>query len=154
MSLQKLNLPEYSFRTRELDSKLQIFDDFRKRFVALTSEEWVRQNFLMYLTCEKKYPHSLISVETGLRLYKRVKRTDIVIYGKQGNPLMIVECKAPDIIIGEKAFDQAVRYNMALRVKYLILTNGLNHYSCLVDYISRTYKFLTEIPDYFELTIE
>ena len=147
----KLNLPEYSFRIRDLNSKRQIFDEVRKRFVALTPEEWVRQNFLKYLLAEKKYPQSLISVEGGLKLFKRKKRTDIVVYNNLGKPLLIVECKAPDVVIDQNVFDQIVRYNMALQVKYLILTNGLNHYSCSIDYSRKTYNFLKEIPDYPEL---
>ncbi len=149
--MKKLNLPEYTFRIREVDAKKQIFDEIRKRFVSLTPEEWVRQNFLKYLTTEKNYPQSLISVEGGLKLFKRKKRTDIVVYGKQGEPLLIVECKAPDVQIDQNVFDQIVRYNMALRVKYLLLTNGINHYFCAIDYASQGYHFLKDIPDYSDL---
>ncbi|MBM3434760.1 MAG: type I restriction enzyme HsdR N-terminal domain-containing protein [Bacteroidetes bacterium] len=151
MELKKLNLPEYSFRIRQLESRTQIFDVFRKRFVALTPEEWVRQNFLMFLVTEKNYPRSLISVEGGMKLFKRMKRTDIVVYNNLGNPLMIIECKAPDVKIDEKVFDQVVRYNMVLKVKFLVLTNGLNHYSCLIDYQNKSYHFLPEIPDFKQL---
>jgi hypothetical protein len=151
MELRKLNLPEYVFRIRQSESKMQIFDDFRKKFVALNPEEWVRQNFLMYLIKEKKYPQTLISVEGGLKLYKRMKRTDILIFNKQGNPLIIIECKAPEILIDKNVFDQVVRYNMALQVKFLVLTNGLNHYFCRIDYTSQSYQFLPEIPDYEQL---
>ena len=149
--MQKLNLPEYTFRIREQDSKKQIFDDFRKKFVTLTPEEWVRQNFLRYLTTEKKYPRSLISVESGLKLYQRRKRTDIVVYDNLGKPLLIVECKAPEVLINQNVFDQIVRYNMALQVNFLILTNGLNHYSCTIDYLNQSYQFLKEIPPYSSL---
>jgi hypothetical protein len=147
----KLNLPEYSFRIREVDSKTQIFDDFRKKFVALTPEEWVRQNVLRYLITEKKYPQSLISVEAGLKLFKLKKRTDIVVYDNRGKPVLIVECKATDVKISNEVFDQLVRYNMALQVKYMVLTNGLNHYSCVIDYLRQSYVFLPEIPDYLNL---
>lgn len=149
--MKKLNLPEYSFRIRDLDSKKQIFDVVRKRFVALTPEEWVRQNFLKYLMTEKKYPQSLIAVEGSLKLFKRKKRTDIVVYNNHGKPLLIVECKAPDVVIDQNVFDQIVRYNMALQVKYMILTNGLSHYSCSIDYSLKTYNFLKDIPDYTDL---
>jgi hypothetical protein len=149
--VKKLNLPEYSFRIRELDSKKQIFDENRKKFVALTPEEWGRQNFLRYLVTEKKYPQSLISVEGCLNLFKRKKRTDIVVFNNLAKPLLIVECKAPEVVIDQNVFDQIVRYNMALKVKYLILTNGLSHYSCSIDYSRKTYNFLKEIPDYPEL---
>jgi hypothetical protein len=150
--VKKLNLPEYPFRIRDLNlKKKQIFDENRKRFVALTPEEWVRQNFLKFLLTEKNYPQSLISVESSLKLFKRKKRTDIIVYDKQGKPLLIVECKAPEVIIDQNVFDQIVRYNMALQVNYLILTNGMYHYSCIIDYVHQSYLFLKEIPDYQDL---
>jgi hypothetical protein len=149
--VQKLNLPEYSFRLREVDSKKQIFDEVRKRFVSLSPEEWVRQNFLKYLVDEKKYPQSLISVEAGLNLFKRKKRTDIVVHDNQGKPLLLVECKAPEISIDQKVFDQILRYDMALNVNFMILTNGLVHYCCRIDYRHQSYKFLKEIPEYLDL---
>ena len=150
-TVTKLNLPEYQFRIRELNARVQIFDDQRKKFVALTPEEWVRQNFLQYLIREKKYPQSLISVEGGLKLFRRSKRTDIVVFNNQGKPLLIVECKSPETIINQNVFDQIVRYNMALQVKYLILTNGLNHFICSIDYVKQSYLFLREIPEYNNL---
>lgn len=146
--MQKLNLPEHTFRFKEEDNKAYIFDNFRKKYVVLTPEEWVRQNFLMYLITDLDFPKSLISVEAGLKLYQRVKRTDIVVYEKQGNPLLIVECKAPDVKIDEKVFDQIVRYNMALQVNYLVVTNGLDHYCCQLDYEKNTYNFLKTVPNY------
>ena len=146
--MQKLNLPEYTFRYKNTGNKTYIFDDFRKKFVVLTPEEWVRQNFLMYLIIEKNYPRSLITVEAGLKLYKRIKRTDIVVYDKQGNPVLIVECKAPGVSISREVFDQIVRYNIALKVNYLIVTNGLDHYCCQLDYEKNTYNFVKKIPSY------
>lgn len=146
--MQKLNLPEYNFRFKKEENKTFIFDDFRKKFVVLTPEEWVRQNFLMFLITDLDFPKSLISVEAGLKLFKTKKRTDIVVYDKQGAPLLIVECKAPELAINEKVFDQIVRYNMALQVNYLIVTNGLDHYCCQLDYENNTYNFLKSIPNY------
>jgi len=146
--LQTLNLPEYTFRFKKEENKTYIFDDSRKKYVVLTSEEWVRQNFLMYLISELDFPKSLISVEAGLKLYKRIKRTDIVVYDKQGNPVLIVECKAPEVKLNEKVFDQIVRYNMALHVNFLIVTNGMDHYCCQLDYEKNTYNFLKTIPNY------
>lgn len=151
--MQKLNLPEYEFKLREQNGQNQIFDVFRKKYVALTPEEWVRQNFLIYLVKEKNYPQSLISVEAGLKLYKRSKRTDIVVYDKQGSPVLIVECKAPEIKINQNAFDQIVRYNIAIKVKYLIVTNGLEHFCCTLDYENNSYLFLQEIPEYKNILI-
>lgn len=146
--MQNLNLPEYKFRIRESDSKFQIFDRFRKKFVVLTPEEWVRQNFLMFLVSEKSYPVSLIAVEAALRVEKRSKRTDIVLYNNMMEPLLIVECKAPSVNITESTFDQIVRYNITLNAKYLILTNGLMHYCCKLDYKNNTFEFLDDVPDY------
>jgi len=148
----KLNLPEYKFRFREVGQKKQIFDSFRKKFVFLTPEEWVRQNFLMYLTLEKNYPSSLVAVEAGLKLYKRKKRTDIVVYNNTGQPILIIECKAPEIKLTQDVFDQITRYNMILQVNYLIVTNGLEHYCCLLDFENNSYRFLKEIPDYENLS--
>lgn len=146
--MEKLNLPEFEFRIRTVERKEQIFDMVRKKFIALTPEEWVRQNFLMYLVSFKNYPLSLISVESGLNLYKKKKRTDIVVYSNMGNPLLIVECKAPHIEIDQTVFEQIIRYNMALKVNFLLLTNGLKHYCCVVDYQKNSVTFLTEVPDY------
>jgi hypothetical protein len=149
--LQKLNLPEYTFRFKQEENKTYIFDIFRKKYIVLTPEEWVRQNFLMHLVTDLDFPKSLIAVEAGLKLYKTQKRTDIVVYDKQGIPILIVECKAPEIAINEKVFDQIVRYNMALQVNYLVVTNGLNHYCCKLDYTKKSYKFLKSIPNYTDI---
>jgi hypothetical protein len=146
-----LNLPIYSFRIKEKDGKKIIFDRFRKKWVALTPEEWVRQNFLSYLTEEKHYPFALVSVEQVLRMNQLNFRSDAVVYSKSGEPLAIVECKAPDVKISQQAFDQIVRYNIELQVRYLIVTNGMNHYCCVIDKGMHTYNFLTEIPDYKDL---
>ncbi len=146
--MQKLTLPEYSFRIRDTEGKKQIFDSFRKKFVALTPEEWVRQNFLMYLVNDKQIPPTVVSVETALKVYSRKKRTDIVVHNRSGKPVMIVECKAPDVTIDDTVFDQIVRYNFALNVQYFVLTNGLNHFCCHVDYQNKSYTFLDEIPVY------
>ena len=143
-----LNLPTYDFRIRELDSKRQIFDTYRKKFVALTPEEWVRQNFARYLVEEKQFPGSLMAIEKGLQVAKRTKRTDIVIYSRSGNPLVIVECKAPEVKITPDVFDQIVRYNITLNANYLIVTNGLEHFCCQLSYSDNSYTFLKDIPEY------
>jgi type I site-specific restriction endonuclease len=146
-----LNLPQYSFRIKEKSGKKLIFDDFRRRWVALTPEEWVRQNFARYLTEEKHFPASLVAVERSLRMNQRDFRTDIVLFSKSGNPLVVVECKAPEVKISQLVFDQVARYNLDLRVSYLIVTNGLEHYCCRFDQQQLSYTFLPEIPDYREL---
>ncbi len=116
--------------------------------MALTPEEWVRQNFIRYLVEEKQYPVSLIAIEKGLLVERRTKRTDIVIYNRSGIPLVIVECKAPEVKITPNVFDQIVRYNITLNANYLIVTNGLEHFCCLLSYTDNSYSFLKDIPEY------
>jgi len=146
-----LNLPQYTFRTSEKQGKKIIFDGFRGRWVALTPEEWVRQNFARYLTEVKHFPASLIAIERSLRINQRDFRTDIVLFSKSGMPLVVVECKAPEVKITQQVFDQIARYNLDLRVSYLIVTNGLMHYCCKFEQEQLSYTFLPEIPDYREL---
>jgi len=143
-----LNLPTYFFRIREKDGKKIIFDDFRRKWVALTPEEWVRQNFIRYLIEEKHYPTALISVEQSLRLNQQNFRADAVIYSKTGDPFIIIECKAPEVKISQQVFDQMIPYNIELQAKFLMVTNGINHYCCVIDKEKVTYTFLPEIPDY------
>ena len=144
--MKKLNLPTYTFKFKTKEQKKYIYDQIRKKFVQLTPEEWVRQNFLAYLTNAMGYSGSLVSVEMGFRLYKVFYRADIVVFNRQGNPALIVECKAPDIPIKQDHFDQITRYNYELKVRYLIVTNGLEHYCAVIDYEQRKYHFLKEIP--------
>jgi hypothetical protein len=146
--MQQLNLPSYSFRFKQVSGTTQIFDAFRKKFVVLTPEEWVRQNFLRYLVAEKSFPPSLIAVEVGLKYNQLRKRADVLVYDKQGAPLLMVECKAPDVAVTQDAFDQVARYNMAFRVKYLVVTNGMNHFCCCMDYDSGSYRYLETIPTF------
>ena len=146
-----LNLPQYSFRIRENLGRKLIFDGFRRKWVALTPEEWVRQNFVRYLIEEKHFPASLIAIERTLRMNQRDFRTDILLFSKLGSPLIVVECKAPGIKISQQAFDQIARYNLDLRVSYLIVTNGMAHYCCRFDQSQLSYTFLPEIPDYLEI---
>lgn len=147
----KLKLPEYFFKIKSADNgKFQIFDANRKKYVALTPEEWVRQNFIQFLIQEKKYPASLIAIESGLKYNRLKKRSDIIIY-KNTKPLLLVECKAPEITIDQNVFNQIAMYNTALKVEYLVVTNGNDHYCCNVDHDTKEYKFLKDIPLYTEL---
>src|ERR1035437_1139348 len=132
--MKALNLPAYQFKLKQLGDRTQIFDKIRKKYVALTPEEWVRQNFLQYLIQEKKFPALLISVEAGLKYNQLQKRMDVLVYDKQGSPYLMVECKAPEVKITQVVFDQIARHNMVFKVKYLVVTNGLNHFCCLMDY--------------------
>lgn len=141
-----LNLPPYQFKLKQQGIRTQIFDSIRKKYVVLTPEEWVRQNFLQYLIQEKKYPASLIAVEAGLKYNQLQKRMDVLVYDKQGSPHLMVECKAPEVKITQDVFDQIARYNMVFKVKYLVVTNGLHHFCCLMDYTQNTYLYLEQIP--------
>ncbi|SHN05760.1 type I restriction enzyme HsdR N-terminal domain-containing protein [Polaribacter sp. KT 15] len=146
--MQKLNLPNYNFRIKSNENNMLIFDILRKKFLVLTPEEWVRQHFVLYLLEEKKYPKSLIAVEKQLTINNRKKRTDILIFNAKGEPDIIVECKAPSIKITQATFDQIARYNLKLKANYLIVTNGLQHFYCKMDFENETYIFLKDIPDY------
>tara|TARA_R110002050_G_scaffold291788_1_gene446608 strand:- start:1141 stop:1584 length:444 start_codon:yes stop_codon:yes gene_type:complete len=146
--MQKLNLPNYKFKLKSSENKTLIFDNFRKKYFVLTPEEWVRQHFVQFLIDEKKYPVSLIAIEKQLIINNRKKRTDILVFNTDGNPDIIVECKAPQIKITQATFDQIARYNLKLKANYLIVTNGLDHFYCKMDFEKETYIFLKEIPTY------
>jgi hypothetical protein len=144
--MQKLNLPEYSFRLKTTEGKDFIFDSLRKKFVRLTPEEWVRQNFLQFLVTEKKYSPALITVEALVKVNSNPQRADMVVFDRSGLPVLVAEFKAPDVKISQQTFDQIVRYNMQLKVRYLIVSNGLEHYCCLINYSENSYAYLSEIP--------
>lgn len=146
--MQQLNFPTYNFRFKNSENKTAIFDEIRKKFIILTPEEWVRQNVVQYLLQEKKYPKSLINVEKLLKINGLVKRYDVVVFNKDGSIFILVECKAPEIKISQATFDQIARYNMTMKSEYLMVTNGLNHYFCQMDFENEKYTFLRELPDY------
>lgn len=144
----KLNLPTYNFKLKSSENKTYIFGIIRKRFLVLTPEEWVRQHYVNFLITHKKYPISLVNVEKQLTVNNLKKRFDILTFNTQGEPEIIVECKAPNVKITQETFDQIARYNLKLNAKYLIVTNGLEHYYCKMDYEKENYVFLKEIPNY------
>ncbi|UJH92275.1 type I restriction enzyme HsdR N-terminal domain-containing protein [Antarcticibacterium sp. 1MA-6-2] len=146
--MQKLNFPDYSFRFKNSENKIAVFDEIRKKFVILTPEEWVRLNTVQYLKQQKKYPTSLINVEKQVKIGKIVKRYDIVVFNSSGEVHLVVECKAPEITITQATFDQIARYNMKLNAQFLMVTNGLQHYVCQMDYQKEKYNFLPQLPDY------
>lgn len=152
--MYKLNLPEYQQKLRKNNLRNEIYDPFRKKYIALTPEEWVRQNFLQYLINEKSFPASLVKVEKGLKVNNLAKRFDIVIYDATAQPRLLVECKAPEIKISQDTFDQAARYNLSLGVDYLIITNGMNHYCCKINFTSKSIEFLNDIPNYQQLNLK
>lgn len=146
--MQQLNLPTYQFKIKNSENKQLIFDKIRKKYMVLTPEEWVRQNYVEYLLIEKKYPISLIAVEKQVVVNKLKKRFDILIFNKQGAHNVIIECKSPKIKINQDTFDQIARYNLQLNANYLIVTNGLEHFYCTLDIKNQKYNFIKEIPDY------
>ncbi len=152
MRMTDLNLPTYRFRYRNVDNQRLILDVFRKKYVRLTPEEWVRQNFLKFLVQEKGYPSALISVEHEFRLNRLSKRCDAVIFSKTGFPVLVIELKSPRVHISQKTFDQVYRYNIQIKAPYLIVSNGLKHYCCKVDFEIGRYTFLADIPTYTELS--
>ena len=150
--MRTLNLPSYDFHFRITGEKQYIFDEIRKKYVLNTPEEWVRQNFIKYLVFGRKYPEALISIEHEISLNRLSKRCDAVVYSKSGNPLMILEFKAPDVPVSQGVFDQIVRYNLVLKVNFLLITNGLQHFCCKINFQNKDYVFLHEIPDYEDMT--
>lgn len=150
--MQPLNLPTYKFRFKSKENKLFIFDILRKKHVVLTPEEWVRQHFIHFLVTDKNYPPSLIGVEKKLTINNLTKRTDLLVFSTNGNPHIIVECKAPSVKITQETFDQIARYNLKLQANYLIVTNGMNHYYCYMDFKNEKYVFLEEIPSFEKLS--
>ena len=146
--MQNLNFPKYNFRFKSNENKTLIFDIIRKKFVVLTPEEWVRQHTIHFLTSEKKYPISPINVEKQLQLNDMVKRYDIVVFNKDRTIKIIVECKAPSIKTNQQTFDQIARYNLVLKSETLMVTNGLEHFFCKMDFANKKYLFLKDLPSY------
>ncbi|WP_310557598.1 type I restriction enzyme HsdR N-terminal domain-containing protein [Flavobacterium sp.] len=146
--MQPLHFPNYTFRFKNSENKVSIFDEIRKKFVILTPEEWVRQNVVQFLLEEKKYPKSLINVEKILKINGLTKRYDVVVFNNDGSILVLIECKAPEIKISQTTFDQIARYNVTLKAEYLMVTNGLNHYFCKMDFVNEKYEFLETLPEY------
>jgi hypothetical protein len=146
--MQQLNFPTYSFRFKNSENKVSIFDSIRKKFILLTPEEWVRQHVVEFLLVENKYPKSLINVEKIVKVNGMNKRYDIVVFNPDGSIFLLIECKAPEIKIDQKTFDQIARYNLSLNAQYLMVTNGLNHYFCQMDFENEKYTFLKELPEF------
>ena len=144
--MQNLNFPSYNFRFKNSENKVAIFDDIRKKFIILTPEEWVRQHTVQFLLQEKNYPKSHINVEKLIKVNDLNKRYDIVIFQPNGQLFLLVECKAPEVKITQDTFDQIARYNLKLKANYLMVTNGLNHYFCQMDFEKEHYVFLEELP--------
>lgn len=146
--MNSLNLPPYEIKIKEDKNKKFIFDILRRKYVALTPEEWVRQHFIHFLTEQKKYPKALLANEVELKVGEKKLRCDSILYDRNLNPKMIIEYKAPTIDITQKVFNQISAYNLLLKVDYLIVSNGIHHYCCKMDYNNQKYLFLEDVPEY------
>src|SRR5574344_124510 len=146
-----LNLPTYSFKIKSVGTKQQIFDPIRRRYVALTPEEWVRQNMIVHLLTALHVPKTRLGIEVPITFNGLTKRCDTVVYDNDLRPLMIVEYKATTIDLTQKVFDQIAVYNLQLQVPYLLVSNGLTHLFCKVDLENKRYLFNPEPLDYSQL---
>lgn len=151
--MHQLNLPTYNYKLKQENNKTYIFDFVRKKYLVLTPEEWVRQHFVWFLITEKKIPSSLIVLEKGLKLNEMQKRADMLIFDKNKTPLVLVECKAASVKITQETFNQIARYNMVFNVPYLIVTNGLSHYCCKIDFTKQSFSFLKDIPMFEDMEL-
>ena len=149
--MQRLNLPEYQFNIKKKENTCLIFDSLRRRWVTLTPEEWVRQNFVQFLTTEREFPAALMNNEISLTQNGIKRRCDTLVADRTGAPLAIIEYKAPTVEITQNTFDQIVRYNMVLKARFLIVSNGIKHYCCKIDYENNSYSFINDIPSYSQL---
>ncbi|PSQ95413.1 MAG: restriction endonuclease subunit R [Bacteroidetes bacterium SW_9_63_38] len=149
--MESLNLPTYDVHVIDRDDTRIIYDPVRQTYVTLTPEEWVRQHFLQYLMQELNVPAGLVATEASFQYEGQTWRADIVAYDRQGNPLLLVECKAPSVSIGQNAFDQGARYNLVLDAPFLVVTNGRTHYACRIDLEEESYAFLDDLPEYRSL---
>ena len=147
----QLNLPSYPVQLTAKGERQLIFDFLRRKYVALTPEEWVRQHFVHFLVSQKGYPKTLLANEVELKVGEKRLRCDTLLYNQEARPRMIVEYKAPTITLQQKTFDQISVYNLLLKVDYLVVSNGLSHYVCRMDYANHSYTFLEDIPEYGSL---
>lgn len=150
--METLNLPQYDLNIKSDAQSKYIFDIIRKKFLVLTPEEWVRQNFVHYLAEDLHYPLPLMRTENSLKLFNTQKRSDIVVYGRDGSPLAVVECKAADVKITQETFNQVARYNIKFKAPIIIVTNGIKHYCARFDAATSRYTFLKTIPEYSQIT--
>ena len=148
MDFPQLNFPNVALKTKLVEGTTQVFDVVRKKYFKLTSEEWVRQHFIHYLNTDKNYPFGLMGVERMIKYNNLRTRADIVLYNTSGKPNMIVECKSSNMKITQDVFDQIARYNFKLKVRYLVVTNGMQHFCCEMDYERKEIIFLQSIPSF------
>ena len=149
-NMEKLNFPDYLFSLKSKENKLYIFDVIRKKWLVLTPEEWVRQHCVHFLVNDKNHPVSLIQVEKTIEVNQTKKRYDLIAYNKNKEVEILLECKSPKVTITQKTFDQIAQYNFTLKSKYLMITNGIKHYYCQMDFDKKSYTFLKELPQYMK----
>ena len=150
--MQKLNFPEYQFNLKRINDQVCIQDVIRKKYLVLTPEEWVRQHIITYLKEEKNYPQSLFSVESGIQVNTLKKRYDVLVFSRTGKPLVLIECKAPEVPINQKVFEQIVIYNSKVSAPYMLVTNGISHFFLRINSDSRKFVFEQNLPEFSELT--
>ena len=143
-----LNLPAYAAKIRQDGKRTYIFDELRKKQLVLTPEEWVRQHWVHYLIHTKRYPKPLIKLEGGLTLHDMPRRSDLIVYDQHGNKVLLAEFKAPSVKITQATFEQIARYNMVHRIPLLLVSNGLQHYYCRIDFEHNAFEFLPDLPDF------
>ena len=146
--MYKLNFPLYQIPLKNKENKTLVFDSIRKKWLKLVPEEWVRLNCIEFLINEKKISRSLISVEKEFKLNNLKKRFDIVVFNKKGEIYLLVECKAPNVKISQSVFNQITKYNLVLKSKFLMISNGINHYFFKMNFESQKIEFLKELPSY------
>lgn len=144
--MYNLNLPPAPLRFKEINGKKAIFDIVRKKYIILTPEEWVRQHFVHFLINNYHYPKSLIKIESGVRFNELAGRSDIIVYGRNGQVFLLVECKAPNVQLSNSVFEQASKYNQNYKANNLLITNGLQHYCCEINHQTNSYTYLEDIP--------
>ncbi|MEN8928545.1 MAG: type I restriction enzyme HsdR N-terminal domain-containing protein [Flavobacteriales bacterium] len=146
MKTVDLNLPPYQAKVQKKEGEYFIYDEIRANYFVLTPEEWVRQNFVHFLINHHDYSKNYFKLEKQFLVNERKKRFDVLIYDKNAAPFLLIECKAPEVKISQDTFAQIATYNMELKVPYLIVTNGLTHFICEIDFEKKTYNYLKEIP--------
>jgi hypothetical protein len=149
--MSPLNLPTYTYKTKEIEGKSYIFDPIRKKYLVLTPEEWVRQHFINLLITHYQYSKSLIRLEGGLNYHRLQKRSDIVVFDQDGKPFLLVECKAPEVPINRAVIEQASRYNLTLKCPFVAITNGINTFCFEIDFENGSFKQMKDLPKTKEL---
>ncbi len=149
-----LSLPPCTLQISKKEGNHLVFDILRKKHLICTPEEWVRQHWIHYLIEEKHYPKALIMPESGLQLNNMPRRSDLLVYSRKGSRLLLAEFKNPGIRITDTVFEQIARYNSVFKVPYLLVSNGLTHFYCKIDFNAKKYTFLPDLPVYNELISE